>query len=221
MYIRGGSIHHKHSASNSNDCSSRKPRTMSGPGTVLAFSPAEHSHLIPYLAAIHAACITHDRTVATFLPPLSHEKLLTWWKDCIAEVNAGTRVIFILVDQPDDDESNLRGPDVMGVVMLSMPWTETGQLRGFVEKLLVQKSFRGRGAARSLMSAVEDEAFRRGRTVLLLDTETGSPAEEVYKTLGWTEIGKVPAYSVSPSGELKGETFFYKQLQGQIGRAHV
>jgi hypothetical protein len=37
-------------------------------------------------------------------------------------------------------------------------------------------------------------------------------AEQVYKKLGYVEIGQVPNYGMSPSGELKGGTFFYKQL---------
>jgi hypothetical protein len=45
-----------------------------------------------------------------------------------------------------------------------------------------------------------------------LDTETGSNAEKVYSKLGWVEVGKIPKYGVSPDGELKDETFFYKQL---------
>lgn len=139
---------------------------MSSPGTVLSFTPPLHSHLIPYIAAIHAACITHDRTIATFLPPLSHEKLLSWWKERIAEVNDGTRLIFMLVSELDEG-ARPKGPEIMGVVMLSMPFSETGAFRGFVEKLLVQKSFRGKGAARALMDALEAEAAPRGRTMLV------------------------------------------------------
>jgi hypothetical protein len=45
-----------------------------------------------------------------------------------------------------------------------------------------------------------------------LDTETGSNAEHVYKKFGWIEVGKIPKYEVNPDGELKDETFFYKQL---------
>lgn len=48
----------------------------------------------------------------------------------------------------------------------------------------------------------------------MLDTETGSPAEDIYRKLGYTEIGKIPKYGISPAtGELKDETFFYKSLQ--------
>jgi hypothetical protein len=45
-----------------------------------------------------------------------------------------------------------------------------------------------------------------------LDTETGSAAEEVYKKLGYEEYGKIPKYGLSPAGDLKDGTFFYKQL---------
>ncbi|KAJ4011706.1 hypothetical protein NW752_008714 [Fusarium irregulare] len=180
-------------------------------GTVALFSPDQHGHLIPYLAAIHASCITHDRTIAEFLPPLSHEKLLAWWKERIAEVADGKRLIFILLDETEPGHRP-KGSEVKGVVMLSMSSSETGPFRGVVEKLLVHKGFRNRGGARTLMSALETEATKRGRTILLLDTETGSPAEEMYKKLGYNELGKIPEYGLSPNGELKGGTFFWKNL---------
>ncbi|EFY98431.1 hypothetical protein MHUMG1_04839 [Metarhizium humberi] len=185
---------------------------MSQPGIVLAFNPKQHSHLTPYIAAIHASCITQDRTMATFLPPLSHEKLLTWWKERIAEVNDGKRLIWILVKEIDAS-GRPKGPDVMGVVMLSTPYSETGAFRGYVEKLFVHKNFRGRGGARALMEALENGAANMGRSILLLDAETNSAAEAVYRKFGYVELGRVPGYGMSPTGELKDATFFYKQLQ--------
>jgi ribosomal protein S18 acetylase RimI-like enzyme len=139
---------------------------MAQSGIVLAFNPKQHSHLTPYIAAIHASCITQDRTIATFLPPLSHEKLLTWWKERMAEVNDGKRLIWILVSEMDPSV-RLKGPEVMGVVMLYTPYSETGAFRGYVEKLLVHKSFRGRGGARALMAALEHEAANMGRSILV------------------------------------------------------
>ncbi|GJN66906.1 GCN5-related N-acetyltransferase (GNAT) domain-containingprotein [Purpureocillium lilacinum] len=194
---------------------------MAQPGTVLPFDPKAHAHLTPYLAAIHASCITHDRAIATFLPPLSHEKLLSWWKERIAEVNDGKRRIWILVGESSHDAPTLtataptgrpKGPEVMGVVMLAMPYSETGPFRGAVEKLLIHKSWRGKGGATALMAALEADAAKLGRTTLMLDTETGSPAEALFKKLGYTELGKIPKYGLSPTGELKDGTFFYKQL---------
>ncbi|KAL2754454.1 hypothetical protein ACRALDRAFT_2054380 [Sodiomyces alcalophilus JCM 7366] len=189
-------------------------------GTTCLFSPTEHTHLIPYLAALHAQCITHDRSMLTFLPPLSHDKLLAWWKERIAEVSVGTRLIVILLDETEPG-TKPKGREVMGVVMLGMPVSETGPMRGFMEKLLVHTKFRLRGAARELVRRLEDEAVKRGRTLLavggvqMTDAETGTPAEEIYKKFGFVEIGRIPKYGISPSnpsGELRDETFFYKQL---------
>lgn len=139
---------------------------MSESGTVALFSATEHGHLVPYLAAIHGSCITHDRTIATFLPPLSHDKLLSWWKERIAETNCHNRIIFLLLNESEPG-SRVKGHEVMGVVMLALPHSETGPFRGFVEKLLIHKSFRGRGGARTLMHALEIEAAGRGRTMLV------------------------------------------------------
>lgn len=138
---------------------------MSENGVVVPFDAAEHSTIVPYLAAIHASCITHDRTIATFLPPLSNGKLLTWWKERIAEVTNGSRLMYLLLDT--DSSGKLKGPEIMGVVMLYMPPSETGPFRGIVEKLLVHKNFRGRGGGRALMAALEADALERGRTLLV------------------------------------------------------
>ncbi|OHE95697.1 acetyltransferase [Colletotrichum orchidophilum] len=185
----------------------------SNSGTPYIFSPADHTHLIPYLAALHAGCISSDRTLATFLPPLSHEKLLGWWKDRIAEVTAGTRMMLILLDESDPG-TKFKGTELMGVVMLSMPYSETGPFRGFVEKLLISPKFRRRGGARILMSALEGEAIRMRRTLLMLDTEVGSPAEDVCRKFGYVEVGRIPNYGISPAvpRQLKDQIFFYKQL---------
>lgn len=139
---------------------------MANTGVVLLFEPKQHSHLTPYLAAIHASCITHDRTIATFLPPLSHEKLLTWWKERIAEVNDGSRLIWILLSELDAS-GRPKGPEVVGVVMLYMPYSETGSFRSIAEKLLIHKNFRGRGGARALMGVLEIEAANRQKTTIV------------------------------------------------------
>lgn len=136
------------------------------PGIIIPFDVSAHSHLVPYLAALHASCITHDHTIATFLLPLSHEKLLAWWKERIGETNEEKRVMLLLVSDLDPN-GPIRGPEIKGVVMLWMPYSETGSFRGFVENLLVHKTHRGKGGAKALMSAIEAEALNRGRTLLV------------------------------------------------------
>ncbi|KAL1855685.1 hypothetical protein VTK73DRAFT_8532 [Phialemonium thermophilum] len=130
------------------------------------FSAPEHSHLVPYLAALHASCITNDNLVGAFLPPLNHERLLAWWKERIAEAHAGTRVILLLLLESEPG-TRAKGPELMGVVMLAMPPSETGPFRAYVEDLLVSPRYRRQGGGRSLLGALEVEAVRRGKTLLV------------------------------------------------------
>ena len=46
----------------------------------------------------------------------------------------------------------------------------------------------------------------------MAQTESGSVAEKVFKKLGYSEIGKVPDYSLNASGELKDVVFLYTRL---------
>ncbi|KAL5614340.1 hypothetical protein BROUX41_004446 [Berkeleyomyces rouxiae] len=192
---------------------------------VRLFNPTTDAHLVPYLAAVHANCITSDHTIATFLPPLSHDKLLTWWKDSISAVTRGNCAMLLLLDQPapvdapgavpshlDSSALQVKGSELMGVVMMTMDTTETSPFRAQVEKLLVSPRFRRRGGATALMEALEKEAVKRGRKLLILSTESGSPGEQLYHKLGWSELGQVPNHDLSPSGGLRPATFFYKQL---------
>lgn len=64
------------------------------------------------------------------------------------------------------------------------------------------------------MRAAEAAALASGKTVLVLDTVTGSDAERLYQRLGWTRVGVVPDYALWPDGRLCATTFFYKRLSG-------
>lgn len=138
--------------------------------TPYVFSSAEHAHLTPYIAALHASCVTHDHLIGTFVPPLDHEKLLAWWKDRIAEANAGGRTILLLLleSQPG---ARAKGPELVGVAMLAgASASQTGSFRGRVEQLLISPRYRGRGGARALMEMLESEAVGRGNTLLVSGT---------------------------------------------------
>jgi hypothetical protein len=62
------------------------------------------------------------------------------------------------------------------------------------------------------MQAAESAALAAGRTLLVLDTVTGSDAERLYQRLGWSRVGVVPDYALWPDGRLCDTTFFYKRL---------
>jgi acyl-CoA dehydrogenase len=79
-------------------------------------------------------------------------------------------------------------------------------------KLLVHRAARRRGIAERLMDALEREARAEGRTLLVLDTVTGDPAERLYEKLGWSRVGVIPGYALYPDGRLCDTTVFYKYL---------
>jgi GNAT superfamily N-acetyltransferase len=69
---------------------------------------------------------------------------------------------------------------VVGVVQLHPANLPNGQHRAEIAKLIVHRSARHRGVATQLMRTAEQAAWSQGRWLLQLDTETGSPAEQLY-----------------------------------------
>ncbi len=100
----------------------------------------------------------------------------------------------------------------VGTVQLAPCLKPNGRHRGEVMKLLVHGRSRGLGVASALMAALEQRACEAGLTLLVLDTESGSPAEAIYRHLGWQHAGNLPDYAVTPSGTLHATAVFYKRL---------
>lgn len=133
------------------------------------FSQEHHGHLVPYMAALHASCMTLDHMVGPFLPPLTNEKLLPWWKDRIGEASRGARVIVLLLppESAPLGKKPAAGTDLRGLAMLRLSDSETGAFRGHVDALLVDRRHRRQGGARALVAALEYEAVKRGRSLLV------------------------------------------------------
>lgn len=93
-----------------------------------------------------------------------------------------------------------------------MDQPENAPHRAELTKLLVHRDYRGRGLASRLVAAAEGAAARAGRTLLVLDTESGSPAEGIYERWGWRRVGTIEGYAVNPDGGVRGTTLFSKVL---------
>lgn len=85
--------------------------------------------------------------------------------------------------------------------------------RADVAKMLVHRKARRQGLAQRLLAAVEEAARAAEKTVLVLDTATGSDAERLYQRAGWQRVGMVPDYALMPDGAMCGTTFFYKRVR--------
>ncbi|WP_415953273.1 GNAT family N-acetyltransferase [Streptomyces sp. KLOTTS4A1] len=135
-----------------------------------------------------------------FLAGLTPAEAAAWWRGLKDEVAAGRLLVWV---------ARAEGR-VHGTVGLVPGLKENGRHRGEVVKLMVAPWARGRGVARRLLSCVESFAAGAGMTLLTLDTETGSPAERLYRAVGWAETGTVPGYATDPEGRLMPSTFFHK-----------
>jgi GNAT superfamily N-acetyltransferase len=135
-----------------------------------------------------------------FMPPLPKTAAIEYWAE-VAESVARGQTILLATGEPID-----------GTVQLQLPAYPNGRHRGMVAKLLVHRSARRRGLGTVLMEALEAEAQRDGRTLLFLDTQTGSEAEPFYDRLGWERAGVIPDFAYAPDGKVWPSTFFFKRL---------
>ncbi len=63
------------------------------------------------------------------------------------------------------------------------------------------------------MLAAEAAARTDGHWLLILDTQVGSEAEHLYRSLGWNEVGVIPYHSMLTDGTLAPAIYFWKDLR--------
>ncbi|MFF8393291.1 GNAT family N-acetyltransferase [Streptomyces sp. NPDC016172] len=153
------------------------------------------------LAELLAETVNGGASVG-FLAPLGRAEALAWWEGRAADVAAGRLVVWAAYD----------GDRVLGTVSLAFPDKGNSRHRAELVKLMVHPDARGRGLGRRLLATAEDAAAAAGVTLLHLDTETGSPAEHLYRSAGWTPVGAIPDYAADPGGVLRPTTIYYKHV---------
>ena len=177
---------------------------MSGAAIVRALGPEEAHARVPDLAAVLLDCVEGGASVS-FMAPLTREKAECFWRGVADGVAAGDRIL-LAAEEPTTGET-------LGTVQVLFVWPENQPHRADVAKMLVRRSARRRGLGEALMRGAEEAARAAGRTLLVLDTVTGSDAERLYARLGWNRVGVVPRYALMPDGRPCDTTFFYKDLE--------
>ncbi|MEW2612205.1 GNAT family N-acetyltransferase [Streptomyces sp. NPDC047880] len=137
-----------------------------------------------------------------FLAPLDRAQALAWWEERAMDVAAGRLAVWAACE----------GERVLGTVSLAFPGKTNSRHRAELVKLMVHADARGRGLGRALLATAEAAATAAGVTLLHLDTQTGSPAERLYRSAGWTPIGSIPDYAADPGGRLRPTTIYYKRI---------
>jgi hypothetical protein len=63
------------------------------------------------------------------------------------------------------------------------------------------------------MKALEEHAASARFRLLTLDTWRGTPAEALYRGLGWSEAGIIPRFALLSDGVYGDTVLFYKELE--------
>lgn len=101
---------------------------------------------------------------------------------------------------------------VIGSIQLDLCPKPNGQNRAEIQKLMVHSRARREGIGKSLVCALERTARDRQRGLLYLDTQSGTPAEAFYRTLGYRCLGEIPDYACTPDGYYHPTVIYYKRL---------
>lgn len=174
---------------------------MSETVTIRALSLGQSAEQIGPLSTVLIDCVEGGASVG-FMLPMTRDKAETFWRGVANGVAAGERILLVA---EDDGE-------IVGTVQVVLKQPENQPHRGDVSKMLVHRKARRRGVGAALMRAAEEAARRAGKTVLVLDTVTGSDAERLYTRLGWERVGSIPNYALWPQGGLCPTTYFHKQI---------
>jgi len=135
-----------------------------------------------------------------FLAPLDPIRAQHWWREALKP----DTTITLVAREPTGR--------TVGVLQLRLVTYPNGDHRAEVAKLLVHRVARGRGIGHALMERLEAEAMVRDRWLLMLDTQTRSPAEGMYEGMGWRRLGILDDHARTPDGTLEPTTFMTKRL---------
>lgn len=128
-------------------------------------------------------------------------------------------------------EENMRGLDsgkrmqlvacvdgiVVGTVVLIRDEHPLRIHRGGLFSLVVAQTYQGRGIARRLVKEVCRRASILGIKMLEISCRASTPAEKVYRRLGFAEYGRLPRGLREPWGDQRvfDEVFFYLPVGGR------
>jgi GNAT superfamily N-acetyltransferase len=169
---------------------------------IKAITPDEVAALVPRLADLLKDAVDHGAGV-NFMAGVTLRETASYWERQLPGFRSGDRAWLVAE----------RDGVIIGTVMCLFAQQPNQPFRAEISKMLVHSAHRRLGVGAMLMSAIEAAALAAGRTLLVLDTVTGSAGDRLYRRMGWTCFGVVPGYAFLPDGTPEAASFFYKQLQ--------
>jgi GNAT superfamily N-acetyltransferase len=147
-------------------------------------------------------CVEGGASVS-FMLPMTRAKTDAYWRGIAESMARGERKVLAA-----EDAAGV----MVGTVQVVLDQPENQPHRGDVAKMLVHRHARKQGVGAALLSAAERCARELGKTLLVLDTVTGSDGYRLYSRQGWQRVGEIPNYALWPDGRLCPTTVFYKSL---------
>jgi GNAT superfamily N-acetyltransferase len=154
------------------------------------------------LASVLVDCVEGGASVS-FMAPFPQDQALAFFRKVEGSVAAGDTVLLA---------ARLAGK-IVGTVQLALDTPPNQPHRADIKKLLVHRSARGHGVGAALMTRAEEEARRRGRWLLVLDTVPGENGHRLYLREGWNQTGLVPDYALFPDGRPCDTAIMWKRLR--------
>jgi GNAT superfamily N-acetyltransferase len=174
---------------------------VSAKAEIIALDAPVADTALDQLAAVLVDCVEGGASVS-FMSPFSHAEALAFFRKVAGSVASGDTVLLA---------ARLDGR-IVGTVQLGLDTPPNQPHRADIRKLLVHRSARGHGVGAALMAQLEEEARRRGRWLLVLDTVPGENGYRLYVREGWTRTGIIPDYAMFPDGRLCDTAVFWKRL---------
>jgi ribosomal protein S18 acetylase RimI-like enzyme len=159
--------------------------------------PTVDPPLAEALAALLVDVVAQGASVG-FLNPLSPTEARAYWTEV-----PKPHVTLLVAEQQGR---------LVGTAQLHAAREPNAKHRAEVCKLMVHPAAQRRGIARALMDELERAARAAGRALLVLDTRSGDVSSDLYRSMGYVEVGRIPRYARSSSGQLDSTVFFYKEL---------
>lgn len=153
------------------------------------------------LANVLIDCV-EDNASVSFIHPLSMHRAVGFWSQVADRARAGARALLIARDETG----------ICGTVQLVLDQPENQSHRADLSKMLVHRRARRSGCGSALLAAAEETARASGKTLVVLDTQSGSQAEAVYLKHGWIKAGEIPNYALTPKRVLASTTIMYREL---------
>lgn len=154
------------------------------------------------LSEVLIDCVEGGASVS-FMLPMTRAKAEAFWRGVASSVDRGERMVLAA-----EDAAGV----IVGTVQIIVHLPENQPHRGEIAKMLVHRRVRRQGVGAALLTAAEQRARTAGKTLLVLDTVTGSDAERLYTRQHWQRCGEIPQYALWPDGRPCATTIFFKFL---------